>query len=235
MSCQKKSKTIKSKIQVKKTKSKIQVKKVKTRKHRGGSYASDLVMAAANGPVVRNDFVSDPRVRDGPNADYIGLGGSTSNQTGGSAASDMTMENLKDLAKTNKYVEGWKVQGDMNSLNTYQPSGGTRKSKSHKNNKRNHKSKNHKSNKSNSNSKSKTKRANKSKNNKRRKNNHNHNHNHVIKGGSSDYMASYYSLNGNVARPNIAWDPATRDLAGSGAPMVALEGANVSRSGSPIV
>ena len=83
--------------------------------------------------------------------------------------------------------------------------------------------------------KSKTKRANKSKNNKRRKNNHNHNHNHVIKGGSSDYMASYYSLNGNVARPNIAWDPATRDLAGSGAPMVALEGANVSRSGSPIV
>ena len=228
MSCQKKSKTIKSSKTSKSSKSKIQVKKSKTRKHRGGSYASDLVMAAANGPAVMNDYVTSPRVRDGPNADNIGLAGTKGNQCGGSAASDMTMENLSDSAKTIKYVEGWKVQGDMNSLNTYQPSGGKRKSKSHKSIK--HKSNKHKTNKSNS----KSKRSSKSKNNKNKRNNNNK-HKHIIKGGASDYMASYYSLNSNVARPNIAWDPATRDLAGSGAPMLALEGANVSRAGSPLV
>jgi len=223
----------KSKIQIKK--SKIQIKKSKTRKHRGGSYASDLVMEAANSPAVMNDYVTDPRVRDGPNADYIGLDGSTNGQYGGSAASDMTMENLDDTATTNKYADGWKVTGDINSLNTYQPSGGKRNSKGHKSNKRNHK-RNHKSkNRKSKNSKS-NKRNNKSKrSNRNKKSNSNQNKNRVVKGGASDYMASYYSLDSNVARPNSAWDPPTRDLAGSGAEMGANEGANVFRVGAPLV
>jgi hypothetical protein len=213
----------------KKSKSKIRVKKSKTRKHRGGSYASDIVMAAANGPAVRNDFVSDPRVRDGPNADYMSLEGAMVNsQKGGSESSDMTMKNLLDIAKTNKYVEGWKVKGDINSLNTYQPSGGKRKSKHRKSHKRNHKSKNHKSNKSNS----KSKRANKSKNNKNNRN-HNRNHNHI--GGASAYMADFYAKDSNKPQPNEMWNPPSRDSAGSGYPMGALEGANVGKIGAPIV
>lgn len=215
----------------KKSKSKIQVKKSKTRKHRGGSYASDIVMAAANGPAVRNDFVSDPRVRDGPNADYMNLEGTMVNsQKGGSESSDMTMKNLLDIAKTNKYVEGWKVKGDINSLNTYQPSGGKRKSKHRKSHKRNHKSKNHKSNKSNS----KSKRANKSKNNKNNRNhNRNNNHNHI--GGASAYMADFYAKDSNKPQPNEMWNPPSRDSAGSGYPMGALEGAKVGKPGAPLV
>ena len=227
----------KNNLNIQGKKSKIQVKKSKTRKHRGGSYASDLVMKAANGPAVRNDFVTDPRVRDGPNADYIGLDGAPNGQYGGSAASDMTMENLADIAKTNKNVEGWKVQGDMNSLNTYQPSGGNRKSKSRKSKSRkskNHKSKNHKSKNRKSKNQSSNKRNNKSKRSNRNKNS-NQNKNRVAKGGASDYMASYYSLDSNLARPNSAWDPTTRDLAGSGAQMSMLEGANVTQLGSPLV
>ena len=217
----------------KKTKSKIQVNKSKTRKHRGGSYASDLVMSAANGPAVMDDYVTNPRVRNGPNADNIGLEGSYMGQCGGSDAYDMTMKNLDDMAKTNKYAEGWKVQGDMNSLNTYQPSGGKRNSKNHKS--KNRKSKNHKSRNTNKRNNKSNKRSNKSKSNKSNKSNRNRNRNRVVKGGASDYMASYYSLNNNIARPNIAWDPPTRDLAGSGAPMSMLEGANVSHRGSPLV
>jgi hypothetical protein len=237
MSCGRK---INLKIQGKK--SKIQVKKSKTRKHRGGSYASDLVMKAANSSPVMDDYVTNPRIRNGPNADFIGLDNSTRKQNGGSAASDMTMENLNDIAKTNKYAEGWQVKGDMNSLNTYQPSGGNRKYKNHKS--KNHKSKSHKfkshksKNLKSKNRKSKNQRSNKHNNKSKRSNrnkNSNHNNHRVAKGGASDYMASYYSLNENVARPNIAWDPPTRDLAGSGAPMSMLEGANVTQLGSPLV
>ena len=223
----------------KKNKSNIQVKKSKTRKHNGGSYASDLVMKASKGPAVKNDYVTDPRVRDGPNADYIGLDitGSKNRQAGGSAASDMTMENLSNSSTTNKYVDGWKVQGDMNSLNTYQPSGGKRNSKSRKSNKRNHKSKSRNSNSRKSNKRNhKSNRSNRSNRSNQNKNsNRNQNRNRVIKGGSSDYMASYYSLDSNVPRPNIAWDPPTRDLAGSGATMSSNEGANVYHVGAPLV
>lgn len=225
MSCQKKSK------------SKMQVKKSKTRKHRGGSYASDLVMEAANSSPVMNDFVANPRVRDGPNADYLSLGLDTGKQTGGSAASDMTMENLSDNAKTNKYAASWKVEGDINSLNTYQPSGGNRKSKS-----RNHKSKNRKSNKrnrkskrsNNSNNSKNSKNSNKSKRSNRNKN-QNKNKNHVVKGGASAYMADFYAIDSNKKQPNDMWNPPTRDLAGSGAAMGANEGANVYHVGAPLV
>ena len=223
----------------KKNKSKIQVKKSKTRKHRGGSYASDLVMAASKGPAVMDDYVTNPRIRNGPNADFIGIGESKCGQCGGSVASDMTMENLDDIATTNKYANGWKVAGDINSLNTYQPTGGNRTSKNSKS--KNSKSKNSKSKKHNHKSKSsnsKYKNNTNTKSSKRNKNsNHNQNQNKncVVKGGASDYMASYYSLDSNVARPNIAWDPPTRDLAGSGAAMGDNEGANVSRIGSPLV
>jgi hypothetical protein len=233
----------------KKTKSKIQLKKSKTRKHRGGSYASDLVMEAANSSPVKNDFVADPRVRDGPNADYTTMGLGTGNQSGGSDAYDMTMANLVDNATTNKFSEGWKVTGDMNSLNTYKPSGGKRRSKSHKSKthkSKNHKSKSHKSNNNNSNNhksnnhksknhKSKNHNSHRKSKSANRNNNNNRNSNHVVKGGSSDYMASYYSLDSNAKRPNIAWDPPSRDSAGSGYPMGSLEGAKVGKTGAPLV
>lgn len=228
----------------KKTKSKIQLKKSKTRKHRGGSYASDLVVEASKGPSVKNDFVADPRVRDGPNADYMSMGLGSGNQTGGSEASDMTMKNLNNSATTNNYAEGWKVKGDMNSLNTYQPSGGKRSSKSRNSKSRKSKSRNSKSHKSKSHkSKSRNSKNNNSKNNNsnhkskssNRNNNNNRNSNRVVNGGSSDYMASYYSLDSNVKRPNIAWDPPSRDTAGSGYPMGSLEGAKVGKTGAPLV
>jgi len=221
----------------KKTKSKMQVKKSKTRKHRGGSYASDLVMEAANSSPVMNDFVANPRVRDGPNADYLSLSLDTGKQTGGSAASDMTMENLSDNAKTNKYAAGWKVEGDMNSLNTYQPSGGNRKSKSRNRKSKSRKSKNHKSKNHNHNRKSKSsKNSNKSKRSNRNKNqNQNKNKNHVVKGGASAYMADFYAIDSNKKQPNDMWNPPTRDLAGSGAAMGANEGANVYHVGAPLV
>ena len=220
MSCQKKTKSSNSR------KSKIQVKKSKTRKFRGGSAASDLVNAAANDKSVKNDFVSDPRVREGPNADYIGM--PNVSQLGGSAASEMVMSNLESNAITSNYSEGWKPEGNMNSLKTYNPSGGKRKS--NKSNKK-HKRKSRKSKSNKRNRKYKSSNRNKNNNNK----NNNSNHNRVVKGGASDYMASYYSLNNNVARPNSAWDPPTRDLAGSGAPMSSNEGANVFHIGAPLV
>ena len=236
----------------KKNKSKIQVKKSKTQNHRGGSYASDLVMAASKGPVVMNDYVTNPRVRDGPNADFIGLEYSKCGQCGGSAASSMTMENLNNIATTNKYAEGWKVAGDINSLNTYQPSGGKRKTKNSKSNKpqkSNSNSNSRTNNRSNSRSSSKSNRKSNSKSNnnksksKRSKRNENSNNNqnqnqnrsHHVKGGASAYMADFYAIDSNRPQPNAMWNPPSMPKAGSGAPMVDSEGANMIHVGSPLV
>ena len=47
--------------------------------------------------------------------------------SGGSTASNMVMSNLNNISITNTFVKGFKVEGDINSLNTYQPSGGARR------------------------------------------------------------------------------------------------------------
>jgi hypothetical protein len=199
---------------------------------RGGSPASDLVNQAANSPPVRDDFVTSPRIRDGPMAEPYG------GQCGGSDASDMVMEKLANTSTTNKFPEGMNVNGNMESLNLYQPSGGSRKSrKSHKSRKSLKGGKKGKTNKNKKNGKNRTK--SKNTNSKRR----------MMKGGGSDWMSSQYSLGSyNAAEASVApfsqsaaasrndyMNPPTLGLAGSGAPMGALEGANVRMVGSPLV
>ena len=198
----------------------------KSRRHRqrGGSPASDLVNMAANSAPVKDDYITSPRIRDGPMAE------SYSRQTGGSEASNMVMNQLANNSTTNTFPEGLNVKGNMESLNLYQPSGGSRKSKKSKKSKKSRKSK--KSNKSRKHSKSR-------KSNKRR----------MMKGGASDWMSSQYSLGpynspetsvGQFSQSAAAsradyMNPSTLGLAGSGSPMGALEGANVRSIGSPLV
>jgi len=203
-----------------------------SRSQRGGSPASDLVNQAANSPPVMNDFVTSPRIRDGPMAEPYG--GQCGGQYGGSDASDMVMEKLANTSTTNKFPEGMNVTGNMESLNLYQPSGGSRKSgKSRKGGK-------HKKGKTNKNKKNGKNRT-KSKNTKSKR--------RMMKGGGSDWMSSQYSLGSyNAAEASVSpfsqsaaasrndyMNPPTLGLAGSGAPMGALEGANVRMVGSPLV
>ena len=189
----------------------------------GGSPAYDLVMEATTQPPVTNDYF--PRTSDNSGC-----------QTGGSAASDMVMSNLNENAKTVPYPEGFNVKGDINSLNTYEISGGRRSNKKHKK----HMSKKHMS------KKHMSKKHKNSKTNK--KNNHHHLNN--MKGGSA-WIASQYSLgNINSAGMNtgtndfsssqgvsrdILMNPPTLGLAGSGYAMGKLEGANVNYVGAPLV
>lgn len=199
-----------------------------SRSQRGGSPASDLVNQAANSPPVMNDFVTSPRIRDGPMSEPYG------GQCGGSDASDMVMEKLANTSTTNKFPEGMNVTGNMESLNLYQPSGGSRKSRKggkggkHKKGKTNKNKKNGKNRTKSKNTKSKLR---------------------MMKGGGSDWMSSQYSLGSyNAAEASVApfsqsaaasrndyMNPPTLGLAGSGAPMGALEGANVRMVGSPLV
>lgn len=199
-----------------------------SRSQRGGSPASDLVNQAANSPPVRDDFVTSPRIRDGPMSEPYG------GQCGGSDASDMVMEKLANTSTTNKFPEGMNVTGNMESLNLYQPSGGSRKSRKggkggkHKKGKTNKNKKNGKNRTKSKNTKSKLR---------------------MMKGGGSDWMSSQYSLGSyNAAEASVApfsqsaaasrndyMNPPTLGLAGSGAPMGVLEGANVRMVGSPLV
>jgi hypothetical protein len=211
--------------------------KVVAKPQHGGSVASDLVMADTMKNAVANDYVVSPRIRqdgydDGfPNVMY-----------GGSPASDMVMENLTEASTTNMYPPEPKVKGNMNSLNLYQTTGGARR-KSKKHSKANHKRSNHKSRNKRKNNKSRTNRSHRNKRNHRL---------HVMRGGASDWLASNYSLgNINAAAQsgnwvgqfsqsaatdrNILMNPPTLGLAGSGAPMGALEGANVRMVGAPLV
>ena len=203
-----------------------------SRSQRGGSPASDLVNQAANSPPVMNDFVTSPRIRDGPMAEPYG--GQCGGQYGGSDASDMVMEKLANTSTTNKFPEGMNVTGNMESLKPYQPSGGSRKSgKSRKGGK-------HKKGKTNKNKKNGKNRT-KSKNTKSKR--------RMMKGGGSDWMSSQYSLGSyNAAEASVSpfsqsaaasrndyMNPPTLGLAGSGAPMGVLEGANVRMVGSPLV
>ena len=197
----------------------------------GGSPASSLVMSSFDSPPVMNDYVVDPRIS---NSDVNGgdIGGC---KFGGGTASDMVLSQLNDVAQTADYPEGYKVTGDINSLNLYAPSGGAKKNK-RSNKKRSNKNK-----------------SNKNHNKKTRRNKHSSKkHKHVMRGGhASDWISSQYSLgsiNGasmdsntgdfsnsqGVAR-DIIMNPPTLGLAGSGYPMGALEGANVSSVGAPLV
>ena len=201
----------------------------------GGSPASSLVMSAFDSPPVMNDYVVDPRIS---NSDANGgdIGGC---QFGGGEASDMVLSQLNDVAQTASYPEGYKVTGDINSLNLYAPSGGAKKSNDN-NNMRNNKKRSNK------------KRSNKNRNKKTRSNKHSSKKNkHVMRGGhASDWISSQYSLgsvngasmdsntgdfsNSQGVSRDIIMNPPTLGLAGSGYPMGALEGANVSSVGAPL-
>ena len=206
----------------------------------GGSPASSLVMSSFDSAPVMNDYVADPRIRNS-DASVGDMGGC---QLGGGTASDMVLSELNDVAQTADYPEGYKVTGDINSLNLYAPSGGAKKRKAKKNKRSNKK-------RSNRNKKSSKRTRRNKKNNSQMNSNDMHN-NSVMRGGhASDWISSQYSLgsingasmNGNtgdfsnsegVSR-DILMNPPTLGLAGSGYPMGALEGANVSGVGAPLV
>ena len=204
------------------------------RKHqKGGSPASNLVNEAVKAhPYVKNDFVTSPRIREGP-------------MKGGSKASDMVMSHLNADAKTNSFIGSKPIKGNMDSLNLYQPSGGARKSKS-----KSRKSKG-KSRKSKGNSRKSKGKSRKSKG-KSRKSKGKSRRVRKMRGGGSDWISSQYSLgpsnNPEMSAEDVAkfsqseagsradyMNPPNLGLAGSGSPMSALEGANVSKAGAPLV
>jgi hypothetical protein len=210
---------------------------------RGGSPASTLVMQDTMNPPVMNDYVTSPRIRESWYDDSLASLEPRCNQMGGSPASDLVMEQLEGVPQTKAYPNGWKVKGDMNSLNLYETTGGSRKkhNKGRKDKKRtNHKSSNHKSRKNNSRSRSR-----KNKNSKRSRRN---NRTRSQRGGASDWIMSQYSLGPNnnpeastslfshsTATPRSEYmNPSSLGLAGSGYPMGALEGANVRSVGAPL-
>ena len=185
-----------------------------------------------------------------------------SKQRGGSTSSDLVMGNLNAFQANPSYLppQDCQLQADRNSLNLYQPSGGARRKtcrRSHKHSK-GCKSKLHRSKGSKSGRKSRSaskgqkgKKGNKTlKSNKRNNHNKRNNRNHHVMKGGSDWISSQYSQ-GNINAPaNTDWknfsasEPSTRDmlmnpptlgLAGSGGAMGALEGANVSNVGAPLV
>ena len=198
----------------------ISKKKSLNKNHqKGGSPASNLVHEALDAsPHVKNDFVTSPRIREGP-------------MKGGSTASDMVMTHLNTNAKTNSFLNDKSIEGDMNSLNLYQPSGGSRKSKG----------KSRKSKGKTRKSKGKSRKS-KGKSRKMRK----------MSGGGSDWISSQYSLGSynqaEMSAEDVAkfsqsasgsradyMNPPNLGLAGSGSPMSDLEGANVSKAGAPLV
>ena len=214
---------------VSKSFSKSRSKSQRQRHHQGGgSPASDIVNMAANSSPVKDDYVTSPRIRDGPMAESYG------GQCGGSDASTMVMNQLANNSTTNKFPAGFSnVKGDMDSLNLYQPSGGSRKSRKHSKSRKSHK-------KSNGRKSKKAHKSNKShKSHKRR----------MMKGGASDWMSSQYSLGSyNASEASVGqfsqsaaasradyMNPPNIGLAGSGSPMGALEGAGVRSIGSPLV
>jgi len=217
-----------------KRKSQKSRKSKRSKSQKGGSPASSLVMESTTGAPVMNDYISSPRIRDS-NSSGCMAGGDAS----GSAAS-MVMSQLTDNAKTVAYPEGYNIKGDMNSLNLYAPSGGSRK-RGHKKNSKSHK-KNSKSHK--------VRRGSKGRKNKSRKNSKSRKNNHTMRGGyGSAWIGSQYSL-GNINNQmgsvsdfsasqgvdrNTLMNPPTMGLAGSGSPMGSLEGANVRSVGSPLV
>ena len=250
MAVQRKTKThMRSKKMISKKKSSLK------RKHqKGGSPASNLVNEAVKAhPHVKNDFVTSPRIREGP-------------MKGGSKASDMVMSHLNAHAKTNSFVGSKSIKGNMDSLNLYQPSGGSRKSKgksrkskgkSRKSKGKSRKSKG-KSRKSKGKSRKSKGKSRKSKGKSRkskgksRKSKGKSRRVRKMRGGGSDWISSQYSLGSynqaEMSAEDVAkfsqseagsradyMNPPNLGLAGSGSPMSALEGANVSKAGAPLV
>jgi hypothetical protein len=200
---------------------------------KGGSPASNSLMndATKNPPVV-NDYIVPPRIRD---SWYDAtLSNSTGGQSGGSLASDLVNENITKTPETKPYDAAWSPKGDMNSLNLYETTGGARRRRrSYRKN---------------------SKRASKRRSSKRRSSKRRISNNRSVKqrGGGSDWIMSQYSLGpSNNPEQSAGWvgnfsasgatsradymNPSTLGLAGSGAPMGSLEGANVRQIGSPLV
>ena len=208
-------------------------KKNNRRNLRGGSPASDLVNQASLGPPVKDDFITSPRIRDGPNADKFGA------HYGGSGESDLVMKQLGDCVTTNKYPLGYNVKASMDSLNMYKPSGGSRKNKKKNKNKKFSKHSSHSS-------------HNKKQSRKYKKSQNSKNKRRSMRGGGSDWITSQYSLGSYNAPEMSAGDvsqfshatagsradymnPPHLGSAGSGYPMGSLEGANVHMTGAPLV
>jgi len=233
MAVQRKTKThMRSKKMISKKKSSLK------RKHqKGGSPASNLVNEAVKAhPHVKNDFVTSPRIREGP-------------MKGGSKASDMVMSHLNADAKTNSFIGSKPIKGNMDSLNLYQPSGGARKSKSKS---RKSKSKSRKSKGKSKGKSRKSKGKSRKSKGKSRKSKGKSRRVRKMRGGGSDWISSQYSLGSynqaEMSAEDVAkfsqseagsradyMNPPNLGLAGSGSPMSALEGANVSKAGAPLV
>jgi len=195
---------------------------------KGGSPASELVMANTTTTRPMNDYVVSPRIRDAGYDDSLGAL-EPNCMKGGSLSSDLVMEQLNAMKNNKSLNTSWPpVKGDMNSLKLYQTTGGSRRRKhgkkhSKKNSKR--RSKRH------SKSHSKSKKS--------------------MRGGGSDWIMSQYSLgpNNNPEMPasmvgqfsqsmatsrSDYMNPASLGSAGSGYPMSSLEGANVKHIGAPL-
>ncbi len=219
-------------------------KSQKRSKQRGGSPASSMVMEATMRPPAMHDYVSSPRVRDEWSDDFKSLrcqqggkggkGGRKSKSKskahfGGSVASDYVMSNLTTDAKTFTFPPALSVNADINSLNTYKPSGGARRS--NKSNKRRPKKQN----------------KNKSKKSKMRKHK-------TMRGGhyGSDWMSSQYSLGSyNAAEQSADYvkqfsssgagsradymNPPNLGSAGSGGAVGDLEGSSGRVIGAPLI
>ena len=201
---------------------------------RGGSPASTLVMQDTMNPPVMNDYVTSPRIRESWYDDSLASLEPRCGQMGGSLASDLVMEQLEGVPQTKAYPNGWQVKGDMNSLNLYETTGGSRRRRS-----KNSKGKQaHK----------KSKTSKKSRKNKTSKRSRRNNRTRSQRGGASDWIMSQYSLGPNnnpeastsmfsqsTATPRSDYmNPSSLGLAGSGYPMGALEGANVRSVGAPL-
>lgn len=198
---------------------------------RGGSPASTLVMQDTMNPPVMNDYVTSPRIRESWYDDSLASLEPRCGQMGGSLASDLVMEQLEGVPQTKAYPNGWQVKGDMNSLNLYETTGGSRRRRSKS--KQAHK---------------KSKKSKKNRKNKNSKRSRRNNRTRSQRGGASDWIMSQYSLgpannteastsmfSQSTATPRSDYmNPSTMGLAGSGYPMGALEGANVRSVGAPL-
>jgi hypothetical protein len=191
---------------------------------KGGSIASDIVMGYSNSPPVMNDYANGRNIRDSWYDDSLGAVDATC-QKGGSPASDLVMEKLGNAVHTVDYVPEDKIKGDMNSLNLYQTTGGSRR--------RSRRDRNRKS-KSKRNSKKRDHRKRRSS----KRSNRNERRRSQRGGHASDWITSQYSL-GPINNPSgfdkDLYNPPTLGLAGSGSPMGDLEGANVKHVGAPLV
>jgi hypothetical protein len=199
----------------------------------GGSPASDIVMGYSNSPPATQDYITSPRIRDGWYDDSMAAVEPRC-QSGGSPASDLVMESLGDKVHTVDYLPAEKIQGNMNSLNLYQTTGGSRRRRSRRSGSR----------RSNRRSRRSNRRSHRTRRSGSRR--------RTQRGGfGSDWIMSQYSLGPNnnpeqsadwvskfsrstATSRNEYMNPASLGLAGSGSPMGSLEGANVRHVGSPL-